>query len=115
MKIRLILLAAAVLMAFLAIIHFRIKWIKKTPGVSNKAFLEAFASRIVLEFVLVFLLAWSNARYGIPEEILKARWLTTAAMAAIIVSYLIVWWILRLKFLQRENAQGKDITPAKSD
>jgi hypothetical protein len=87
---------------------------KGIPDISNKTVLDAIASQIVLQFVFVFLLVWSSVRFGIPENILKARWLDTVFMAAIVITYFTIRGILRRTFLPSKVVKREDSTDLKA-
>ena len=95
---RLLIAAVALIAVFSFVLVLRLKWMKQIPNISQKAILDAFASRIILDFILIFLMVWSYARYGIPEYILMSRSITTIAMAAIVLTYLAIWKYLLWKF-----------------
>ena len=91
------------------IARIRIKWMKGIPDMSNNKVLEAIASRIVLDLILVAVFVWGWIRSKIiPKEFYPLH-LRTIIMTAIVIAFFTFWGILRWKFLPpKDNKREGD-------
>ncbi len=80
------------------IARIRIKWMKGIPDLSNNKVLEAIASRIVLDLILVVIVVWDWVRIQMPKDIDPVR-LKMILVSAITIAFFTIYVILRRKFL----------------
>ncbi len=96
------------------IARFRINWMKGIPDLSNKKVLEAIASRIVLDLIVVAVFVWGWIRIKIIPKEFNPFHLRTIIMTAIVIAFFTIYVILCRKFLPPKDKKREGITDIKS-